>query len=56
MAACTESLKDDLGIEKRVKRILKTSGGAQADNVEIFEHDTKLARLDTRTVAPVGPH
>jgi hypothetical protein len=45
-------LKNDLGVEKRVKRLLITSSGSQADNMEILKQDTKLARLNTGTVAP----
>jgi hypothetical protein len=31
---------------------LKTRSSAQADDMEIFEQDTKLARLNTGTVTP----
>jgi hypothetical protein len=43
MAHCSEVLKNDPGVEERTKGTLKTRSGAQADNMEIFEQDTKLA-------------
>jgi len=52
MAICSQVLQNDLGVEKRTKGTLITRSGAQADNMEIFEPDTKLARLNTGTVAP----
>jgi hypothetical protein len=43
MAQCSEVLKNVPGVEERTKGTLITRGGAQSDNMEIFEQDTKLA-------------
>ena len=43
MAHCSEVLNNVLGVEERTKGTLITRSSAQADDMEIFEQDTKLA-------------
>ena len=54
MAHRFEVLKNVPGVEERTKGPLIARGGAQADNMKVFEQDTKLTNRNTGTVAPAN--